>query len=699
VGGPCILDRMQQPGLDPWRPGATVGEYVLVRRLGAGGMGAVDLARHPATGALRAIKSLPASADPELLVRFQREGEALARVAQAGVVKVHTTGAAHGRVFLVMDHLAGGDLEARLRRGPLPAAEVRALGATLARALARVHALGVLHRDLKPANVLFDERGAPVLVDFGLARLTSAQTLTATGELLGTPAYMAPEQVRGEREGLGPATDVYGLGGLLFRALTGRPPFEGKTAMEVLTRVATSSPPSVASLVPGVPPALAAAIDRALASRPADRFPSAEAFAQALEARPAAARGRGRVIGAVLLVAGGALGLALALASSPPPPPPAPPPRRQQPAEPSRPDPTPAAAAPSDPRPASVAALISLGPAPHDFVNEASVVFGTPGELSFGGLERVVLSERGRRGDQRLEDRDGAWPRVTLAARSLAQLTQRPTDETGRVWLLLSDMFAVGEGVAPSDAEAARCLQEAAGTGLPRAITRLARARTAGELGLTPEPETDARRLRELIGTPEVETIVRDQARLALAELADLAPDVVDRGEGLAALEQMTEKAPAGFMRTRLMRTRLMYRHGERGPMFDLNVGLLVDARSKDHAKALRDLAGLLARAPEEEQAEWRSYVLRRARDGTPIWVLILNELQVRGEVKVADELVGLLEPIARGEGSGGSIRAARIALHRQRLGGARGSVVDSRELLLREEDGRELLAALEKGR
>ncbi|MBX3470645.1 MAG: serine/threonine protein kinase [Planctomycetes bacterium] len=263
-----------------------IGPYRVLRRLGAGGMGTVFLVDDPATGARRALKALPAGAPLDARLRFRREGEAMARVDDhPAVVRVHSAGEADGRAYLLMDAVTGGDLHARLARGPLPPDEVLRLGRTLARGLAHVHARGVLHRDLKPHNVLFDEAGAPRLVDFGLAQVAQAERLTATGTLLGTPAYMAPEQA--DARATDERTDVHGLGAVLYHALTGRPPFQGGSPVAVLAQVLEQEPAPPSSLVPGVPPALEQVVLRALAKAPAARFASASALADALDAAAA----------------------------------------------------------------------------------------------------------------------------------------------------------------------------------------------------------------------------------------------------------------------------------------------------------------------------------------------------------------------------------------------------------------------------
>ncbi|MDC3379552.1 serine/threonine protein kinase, partial [Planctomycetota bacterium] len=177
-----------------WLPGSRVGGYVLVEKLGEGGMGVVYLAEHPETGMRYAVKGLSSRADPELLLRFKRESEAQAQVdGHPNVVRIHTAGVSQGRAYYVMDLAEGGDLARRLENGPLPARKAAEVVRDLCHGLAYCHAQGILHRDLKPANVMFDSEGRPKLLDFGLAKLVGAESLTMTGEVIGTPAYMAPE--------------------------------------------------------------------------------------------------------------------------------------------------------------------------------------------------------------------------------------------------------------------------------------------------------------------------------------------------------------------------------------------------------------------------------------------------------------------------------------------------------------------------
>lgn len=267
------------------------GPYRVLSELGRGGMGTVYVGVHLESGAQVAIKTIPASALDE---RFLREGQLLARLNHRNIVRVHEADLEGNPAYLVQDLLPGPDLNERLRGGPLPVEEAITITIALARAVAHAHAQGVLHRDIKPENVVFDAHGAPVLIDFGLAQPTGEaeqRRLTATGEVLGTPNTMAPEQAQGLKE-TSTATDVYALGGLLYVLLTGQPAIAWRgSLLATLQAVLEEAPQRPQALRPQIPGPIERECLRALAKAPADRHPSAEAFAAALEA---AAAGDGR---------------------------------------------------------------------------------------------------------------------------------------------------------------------------------------------------------------------------------------------------------------------------------------------------------------------------------------------------------------------------------------------------------------------
>ncbi|MBL4847441.1 MAG: serine/threonine protein kinase [Planctomycetes bacterium] len=300
-----------------WRPGARIGPYLLGQKLGQGGMGVVFKAQKVETGEVHAIKGLSLDSGEVMLQRFEREVEAQSRVDRhANVVRVHAAGESCGYRYLAMDLAVGGDLQQRLRRTRLTQTESARLVLDLACGLAHVHACGILHRDLKPANVLFDSEGTPKLVDFGLAGLRSGtSSLTRTGDMLGTPTYMAPEQALGDFSKVDERADVYALGVILYECLCGSPPFVGKTVMQVMTLVVSEPAPSLRSHDPTIDPKLEAIVMAALVKEPDERIPTAAEFANRLaEWLVASEAGEGSRGGSKLHLALGVVALVSALA-------------------------------------------------------------------------------------------------------------------------------------------------------------------------------------------------------------------------------------------------------------------------------------------------------------------------------------------------------------------------------------------------
>jgi serine/threonine protein kinase len=318
-----------QPGvsvreLNDWRPGTRVHDYVLEEELGRGGMGVVFRARHEPSGQVLAIKGVFFGNSEEDYLRFQREAELQKGIHHPNVLRVHGWGRLGSMVYLVMELAEGGSLAARLRHGPLLPAEAAHLVAQLARGLVHTHSRGVIHRDLKPGNVMFDADGTPKLIDFGLARAEHGRRLTQTGDILGTPAYMSPEQTRGVRDAVGAPSDVYSLGVVLFESLCGRPPFVGQGVFELMESVKTESAPALRSIGPHLSPGLEAICARALSKDPLER-PSALQLAQDLEgwkpeveAKAASRSVRTARLVAALLV-GGVAGALLRPLPTPPP--------------------------------------------------------------------------------------------------------------------------------------------------------------------------------------------------------------------------------------------------------------------------------------------------------------------------------------------------------------------------------------------
>ncbi len=297
--------------------------YALGERLGEGAVGVVHAAVEVATGRAVAIKWLrPDVVHPGRVERFQREGQALAGLSHAGIVRVHGSGVAAGRPFLVMELVPGGKtLAAALAGAPLRRRV--ALVRDVARALGHAHRQGLVHRDVKPDNVLVDPSGAPRVADFGLALGVDQERLTKTGAVLGTPTHMAPEQWEGSD--VGPPADVWSLGVILYEALTGRSPYEAETFAELVA--ALRRPPLRPSRrAPGLPTALEAACLAALERDPARRPPDGEALAARLDAwldgraDPRAGRAPGALAAAAamaLLALGGAWRVQRAQAPAP----------------------------------------------------------------------------------------------------------------------------------------------------------------------------------------------------------------------------------------------------------------------------------------------------------------------------------------------------------------------------------------------
>ena len=269
--------------------GRKLGKYTLEAQLGEGGMAVVYQSQHPQFHRPVAIKILPPTIgqDPSFRTRFEREGRTIAGLNHAGIIRVYDIDETDGLFYMVMDLLPGGTLEARLREGGLDRRWSVDVIVKMAEALDYAHTRGVIHRDIKPSNILLDGEGQPVLADFGIARMVQADgdpNLTAAGTVMGTPAYMAPEQLSGGP--LDARSDIYALGVVLYQLLSGRAPFTGDT-MAVVTAHLTKQPQALRELVNDLPPALDAVVLQALAKQPEHRFKSAGVFAQALRSAAA----------------------------------------------------------------------------------------------------------------------------------------------------------------------------------------------------------------------------------------------------------------------------------------------------------------------------------------------------------------------------------------------------------------------------
>jgi tetratricopeptide (TPR) repeat protein len=248
-------------------------------------MGVVYEARQVGLNRPVALKMIRggASARPELVSRFRIEAEAVARLRHPNILQIFDIGEVDGLPFVSLELLEGGRLADRLNGTPLPGLPSADLVATLARAIEAAHQAGIVHRDLKPTNVLFTADGTPKIADFGLAkRIDSDDGQTETGQVLGSPSYMAPEQARGHVHDIGPGADVYALGAILYEMLTGRPPFKGENRLETIRQVISDDPIAPSRLVPLVARDLETICLKCLKKEPDKRYPSAQALADDL---------------------------------------------------------------------------------------------------------------------------------------------------------------------------------------------------------------------------------------------------------------------------------------------------------------------------------------------------------------------------------------------------------------------------------
>ncbi|MCI0342157.1 MAG: protein kinase [Planctomycetales bacterium] len=261
----------------------TIGSYEILGELGRGGMGVVLHARHTALRREVALKVLPAGASPDLIARFQREARLAASLRHPHIVSVHDVGEAEGALYLAMDLIRGRSLAALLDVESPPPRRCAEMMLAVAEAVGHAHAQGILHRDVKPGNILLDEKGEPYLADFGLARsveLGESARLSRTGQAIGTPAYMSPEQAEGRF--VDARTDVWACGAVLYEMLASMPPFEGDTAVLVLTQVVARDPVPLRRRNPSVPRDLESICHRCLEKDPDGRYPDAGALAEDL---------------------------------------------------------------------------------------------------------------------------------------------------------------------------------------------------------------------------------------------------------------------------------------------------------------------------------------------------------------------------------------------------------------------------------
>src|SRR6059058_4995650 len=288
---PPNAGRARPPGAPKMKSGSTgtfgdFGDYELLEVIGRGGQGVVYRARQKSLNRTVALKVIGLGhwATEAHLKRFRREAEAAASLDHSGIVPIYEVGERDGSCYFSMKLVEGGQLDAVVKREPMPMRQAVELIAKVARTVHYAHEHGILHRDIKPGNILLDQKGEPHLTDFGLARLVETEsTVTRTMEVLGTPSYMAPEQAVGNNDAVSAVTDVYGIGAVLYQLLTGHPPFAGGTTYETIKLLLDTEPRQPRLWNPKIDRDLSTICLKCLEKDPKRRYSSALALAEDLE--------------------------------------------------------------------------------------------------------------------------------------------------------------------------------------------------------------------------------------------------------------------------------------------------------------------------------------------------------------------------------------------------------------------------------
>ena len=261
------------------------GDYELLEEIARGGMGVIWKARQNNLNRTVAIKMILAGklAGPAEVQRFLREAEAAANLQHPNIVAIHEVGEHDGQHYFSMDYVEGRDLGAIVRNGAIPAQRAARYVKSISEAIHFAHQRGTLHRDLKPQNVLIDAADQPRITDFGLAKIVAEDSgLTQSGAVMGSPSYMPPEQAAGRHDQVGPHSDVYALGAILYELLTGQPPFRGATALATLRTVLDTDPAPPRKIRPDVPLDLETICLKCLEKSPERRYHSARELAEDL---------------------------------------------------------------------------------------------------------------------------------------------------------------------------------------------------------------------------------------------------------------------------------------------------------------------------------------------------------------------------------------------------------------------------------
>jgi serine/threonine-protein kinase len=263
-----------------------IGRYVIKEEIGHGGMSTIYLAHDPRSNRDVAVKILPPyfAHSEQYRERYKREATTIASLEHPAIVPIYDLGEDQGQPYIVMRYMSGGSLADRLKEGATPLNDVKTIVSRIATALDAAHAQGIVHRDIKPDNILYDSYGTVFLTDFGLARLREAPGLQniSDGFIMGTPAYMSPEQIQGQKE-LDGRSDIYSLAVVLYHMLTGKQPYVGATAASVMMMHLINPVPSVYEKDDSLPPALQSVLNIAMAKEPKDRYQTAGEMAKALE--------------------------------------------------------------------------------------------------------------------------------------------------------------------------------------------------------------------------------------------------------------------------------------------------------------------------------------------------------------------------------------------------------------------------------
>ena len=266
--------------------GHSLGDYEILGELGAGGMGVVYKARHLALNRIVALKMILSGgrATPTQLARFKGEALAVAKLDHPNIVRVYDIGEHEGSPFFAMEYVDGDALDKKLDRKPMEPPAAAALVESIARAMHYAHRMGVIHRDLKPANIMLTQDGIPKIADFGLAKQLDDDEggMTRTGVVMCTPNYMAPEQAEGNTKHVDHLADVYAIGATLYELVTGRPPFQGSSAIAIIAQVRSTDPVNPGLLTPGLSKDVETICLKCLQKEPARRYATAEALADDL---------------------------------------------------------------------------------------------------------------------------------------------------------------------------------------------------------------------------------------------------------------------------------------------------------------------------------------------------------------------------------------------------------------------------------